>query len=152
MMIVGSAVFVDTNILVYASLPASPFYQQAVDRLAVFDNQGFELWISRQILREFLATLTRPGSATTPVSITSLVRDVRYFVSRFRLAEDGMSSTERLLALIQQVAVGGKQIHDANIVATMQAHGITQLLTHNVGDFARYAHLITVLPLVIANP
>ncbi len=35
----------------------------------------------------------------------------------------------------------------ANIVATMQAHGIGHLPTHNTADFARFAHLITVVPL-----
>jgi predicted nucleic acid-binding protein len=45
------------------------------------------------------------------------------------------------------LAVGdtrGKQIHDANIVATMLAHGILTLLTDNIGDFVRWGHLIDV--------
>jgi hypothetical protein len=29
----------------------------------------------------------------------------------------------------------------------MQAHGIGRLLTHNVVDFARFAHLIAIVPL-----
>jgi predicted nucleic acid-binding protein len=32
-------------------------------------------------------------------------------------------------------------------VATMQAHGLGRLLTHNAADFARFAGLITVLSL-----
>ena len=43
-----------------------------------------------------------------------------------------------------------KQVHDANIVATMQVYGIDQLLTHNVADFARFQPRIAVLPLVPA--
>ena len=39
-------------------------------------------------------------------------------------------------------------MHDANIVAATQAHGIRRLLTHNTADFARFAGLITVEPLV----
>ncbi len=39
--------------------------------------------------------------------------------------------------------------HDANIGATMQVYGIRHLLTHNTADFARFAHLITVVPLVV---
>ena len=53
-----------------------------------------------------------------------------------------------LLTLCLTIPLGGKQVHDANIVATMQAHGIGKLLTHNTVDFARYQHLITVIPLV----
>ncbi len=68
--------------------------------------------------------------------------------SPFHTAEDGPAVTGHLLDLIAQYAIGGKQIHDANIVATMRAYSITRLLTHNTNDFARYAGLITVLPLV----
>ena len=45
------------------------------------------------------------------------------------------------------VPVGGKQVHDANIVATMLAHGERRLLTLNTGDFRRYGgriELVTV--------
>ena len=36
------------------------------------------------------------------------------------------------------VAVGGRQIHNANIVATMLAYGERKLLTLNAADFRRY--------------
>ena len=56
--------------------------------------------------------------------------------------------TTNLLNLLTTITINGKQVHDANIVATMQAHGIPKLLTHNTTDFARYASIITVVPLV----
>jgi hypothetical protein len=52
------------------------------------------------------------------------------------------------LSLLGTVACAGKQIHDANIIATMLAHGIPKLLTHNVADFSRFTAHIKVLPLV----
>ena len=33
---------------------------------------------------------------------------------------------------------GGRQIHDANVVATMQEHRLTRLVTGNPGDFRRF--------------
>ncbi len=36
-------------------------------------------------------------------------------------------------------------MHDANIVATMLAHGETRLLTFNGADFRRFASLIEVV-------
>ena len=69
------------------------------------------------------------------------------FVDRFQMAEDNLRVTERLLALMEQFPIGGKQVHDANIVATMQVYGIRQLLTHNTKDFSRFSQLITILPL-----
>ncbi|MGH7966313.1 MAG: VapC toxin family PIN domain ribonuclease, partial [Candidatus Binatia bacterium] len=60
--------------------------------------------------------------------------------------------TERLLALMEQIAIGGKQVHDANIVATMLAYGIPTLLTNNTNDFARFSGHITVVPLATDTP
>ena len=103
--------------------------------------------MSRQILREYLAALSRPQTFAKPRSARELVSDIRYFLNHFRLAEDGPAVTERLLELIEGVEVGGKQIHDANVVATMLASGIPALLTHNVGDFVRFSDVIQVIPL-----
>lgn len=143
----NNSVFIDTNILVYANLALSPFHVQATERLQAFTAQGIDLWISRQTLREYLAAMTRRGDLTGSIPIASLVADVRYFASYFRLVEDNLLVTERLLALMEEIPSGGRQVHDANIVATMLVYGIPQLLTHNTGDFARFSGLITVLPL-----
>ena len=48
---------------------------------------------------------------------------------------------------MEQLPIGGKQVHDANIVATHVRPRIGRLLTANTGDFARFAHLITVVSL-----
>ena len=76
-------------------------------------------------------------------------RDARaeYFSSYFHIAENTALVTERLLKLMTEINIGGKQVHDANIVATMLVYGIPRLLTHNIGDFARFSELITILPL-----
>ncbi len=141
------SLFVDTNVLVYASLVHSPLSAQAQQTLQSYKQAGTDIWISRQIIREFLATLTRPQAFAQPASVASLRTEVELFTRQYRIAQDNTDVTERLLQIVESVAVGGKQIHDANIVATMQANGITQLLTHNVSDFARYSGLITVVPL-----
>lgn len=60
----GRPVFLDTNILVYASLIESPFHQATIEAIQSFYDAEVELWISRQIIREYLATLTRPQQFT----------------------------------------------------------------------------------------
>jgi predicted nucleic acid-binding protein len=145
---VADQVFVDTNVLVYANLALSPFNTAATTGLHTLRKAAAELWISRQILREYLAAMTRPGLLTGSIPISSLTADVQSFGSMFRIAEDGPTVSAHLLRLLQSIAAAGKQIHDANIVATMLAHGIPKLLTHNTADFARFGGLITVVPLV----
>ncbi|HEY0071414.1 MAG TPA: PIN domain-containing protein [Chloroflexia bacterium] len=139
--------FVDTNVLVYASLVNSPLSEQAQNVLRSYKQAGADIWISGQVIREFLATLTRPQVFAQPASAISLRAEVELFTRQYHIAEDNADVTEKLLQIVKSVAVGGKQVHDANIVATMQVYGVTHLLTHNVSDFTRYSKFITVISL-----
>lgn len=65
-------------------------------------------------------------------------------MSRYVVAEDQEIITEQLFLLLEQVPCGGKQVHDANIVATMLAYGIPQLVTYNLEDFRRFAGFVAV--------
>ena len=141
------AVFLDTNVLVYANVSESPLHQVALKTIQAYYDAGVELWLSRQILREFMAVLTRPQSFANPRPVSTIIERVRFFETHFRIAEDNFLVTERLLSLLEQIPIGGNQVHDANIVATMQVYEIHHLLTHNVSDFNRFSGIITILPL-----
>jgi hypothetical protein len=52
---------------------------------------------------------------------------------------------------IRRSLVGERQIHDANLVATMLAYGIPELLTNNPAHFQRLADRITVRSLVLPS-
>ena len=140
-------IFLDTNMLVYANVQTAPLHRETLAATQEMHSQGTELWISRQVLREYIATVTREQTFMSPMPAKTVVERVRYFESRFRVAEDNAQVTARLLALLETIPLGGKQVHDANIVATMQAYGISRLLTHNTADFRRFSALITVLSL-----
>ena len=101
-MMAASRVFIDTNVLVYAHLPLSPFNPAAVSH--GYALAGAELWISRQTLREFLAAMTRPGHLTGSVPLASLLADVSKFQTQFLVAEDGPAATSHLLTLLSAVA------------------------------------------------
>ena len=137
-MTAADPVFVDTNILVFATMLDSPFHTSALLALDNFEKERVPLWISRQVLARASATLTRGDPQAWPVPLAELILDVQIFESHFRVAEDGHSVTEHLLTIVGTILVGGKQIHDAKIVATMLAHGIPRLFTHNVSDFNRF--------------
>jgi predicted nucleic acid-binding protein len=144
----GSAVFLDTNILVYASFPGTSFHIAARARLSELETSGAILWASRQVLREFLAVTTRPGAVLPPPASAALSQVVQQFEAAFQIADEDAAVTTALLDLLTSRTIQGKQIHDANIVATMQRYSIQWLLTHNTSDFARYVPDIGVLPLV----
>ena len=63
--------------------------------------------------------------------------------------EDGAHVTDMFVSLCREVPLAGKQVHDANIVATMLAHGERRLLTFNASDFRRYGERIE---LIVPDP
>ena len=134
--------FIDTNVLVNARIPSAIHHRVARAALERASEAGQPLRISRQVVREYLSTVTRPQ--TWPVAITreEALDDAVRFIRNFDVLEDGPQVTESLIALCREVSVSGRQIHDANIVATMLAHGERRLLTFNATDFRRYGDRI----------
>ncbi len=63
--------------------------------------------------------------------------------SLFRGADDTESITTRLMTLLRTHPTSGKQVHDANVVATMLAYGIDTLLTLNIDDLKQFADVIS---------
>lgn len=139
----GEPLFLDTNLLVYASMSVSPLHAVARRAIETREAAGVPLVISRQVLREFLATLNRPQIG---ILVATLAEQVRRFEARFRVLADSAAVTAALLTLVEQNM--GRRVHDANIAATMQVGGVRQLLTNNPADFADFVHFITVTPLV----
>lgn len=147
-MMAAEPVCVDTNVLVYAHVAEAPWHQAAQEAIAGHEAAGAPRWISRQVLREYLVSLTRPQQFPIPPELATVVAQVQQFQHHFRVANEGPEVTTRLLALLLEVPTRGRRIHDANIVATMLVYGVRRLLTHNTDDFVRFAAFIDVLPLV----
>jgi predicted nucleic acid-binding protein len=130
--------FIDTNVLVNARIPGAPDHHAARSSLERAFETPEPLRISRQVIREYLAVVTRSQPWPVNISREDALDDVSRLIGSFGILEDGPVVTERLVTLCREVPVGGQQIHDANIVATMLAHGETRLLTFNGADFRRY--------------
>jgi toxin-antitoxin system PIN domain toxin len=141
---VAEPVFIDTNLLVYASRPTTPEHGASRAALARLEAGNGAIWISPQVLREYLAVVTRPQASSPPLSMAVAIADVRRFQASFEIAEEGPAMLERLLGLLATCPTAGKQVHDANLVAAMLVHGIRRLLTFNAADFRRFADVIEV--------
>ena len=137
--------FVDTNVLVYARVMEAPNHDVARELLAQATTSDEPAQLSRQVLREYLAVMTRPQTWPVPLTRDQVLDDVERLGANFQILEDGPQVTEALVALCREVPAAGRQIHDANIVATMLAHGAQDLVTFNVADFRRYGDRIDVL-------
>ena len=137
--------FIDTNVLVMSRIPGAPDHDAARASLERAFRDPEPVRISRQVIREYLSVVTRPQ--TWPVAMTrqEALDDVGRLIGSFEILEDGPLVTESLVALCREIPTGGRQLHDANVVATMLAHGERRLLTFNTADFRRYGDRIELL-------
>jgi predicted nucleic acid-binding protein len=103
-------ILVDTNVLVYACLRLSPLHGAAIQALHTELLAGTEIWVSRQVLREYLAVLTRPKTTTLASPAATAAADVSAFQRMFFVADDTADVTSKLVAVVQSVPMGGKQV------------------------------------------
>ncbi|MGH3504743.1 MAG: type II toxin-antitoxin system VapC family toxin [Nocardioidaceae bacterium] len=143
---VADRAVLDTNVLLAASDTGRAAYPRARAVLDEWPRQGTTLYASGQILREYLSVATRPVEHNgLGLAQADAVANVRALSDRVHLLVENDKVHARLLALLEETDCGGKQVHDANIAATMLTHGITALATLNTDDFTRFEYLITVV-------
>jgi predicted nucleic acid-binding protein len=140
-------VLVDTNVLTrvaHRNHPHTPLADAALQRLWV---DGHELRIVPQVLYEYWSVATRPpdnnGLGFPPDLVAA---DVERFKSVFAVLRDERGVLEPWQRIALDCRALGKQAHDAHLVAAMQKHGLTHILTFNTGDFARYPNVATLSP------
>jgi predicted nucleic acid-binding protein len=142
---VADRVVLDTNVLLTATDAGRAGYAKAREALDEWPARGTTLYTSGQILREYLSVATRPEERNgLGLSQQDSVANARALCGRLRLLDENEKVNARLLALLDDIGCGGKQVHDANIVATMLVHGVDTIVTGNVEDFTRFERLITV--------
>lgn len=110
-------------------------------------REGVEPCLAAQNLVEFWAVATRRVDAnglgmSCAWAVAQIVRMRRFFII---LSEnsDVQPEWERLVA---RHSVSGKKVHDARLVATMNVHHVSRILTFNTGDFSRYPGLKAINP------
>lgn len=142
------AVLVDTNVLLSATVPLRPLHHAALIVLNDWPNQGISLAVSTQVIREYLVVATRPAEVNgLGLGTEDALANVAAFGGRMRLLPEGEQSWNRLRALVASHRCLGKQIHDANLVATALASGVTRLVTANAGDFSRFSPEVDIVDL-----
>jgi predicted nucleic acid-binding protein len=139
--------FVDTNALIRSHVQTARYHLDVQTALKALMVNRHELWINRQVIREYANVLTRSQSYALPTPPAEVAKQLRFFERYYRIANEIPAVSQELYRLMETVLVGGKQIHDANIVATMLAYQVPKLFTLNTVDFERYAHLIDVITL-----
>jgi predicted nucleic acid-binding protein len=131
---------VDTNILTRLADKNHPHTSLAVAALQALWRAGHELRIVPQVLYEYWAVATRPIEANgLGLSADVVASDVDRFKLLFSVLRDERGVLDPWQKLAFETQAQGKQSHDVRLVAAMQRHGLTHLLTFNVADFRRFS-------------
>jgi predicted nucleic acid-binding protein len=137
----------DTNLLLRLADPASKQHAVATEALARLLGQGDEVYLTPQNFIEFWAVATRPveanGFGWTSERTAKEVADLQ---ERFPVLSDSPDVFTRWLELVQRFPIQGKRVHDARLVAVLQAHRVEHLITFNSPDFAAFSFLSLVDP------
>lgn len=142
------AVLLDTNVLLTATTPSRQHHRAAWSVFSEWPGRGVSLLASGQIMREYLVVATRSREVNgLGLELEEALANVAQLRSRVALLDERVAVFEHLSQLVDEVGCRGKQIHDANLVATALAHGTGYLLTGNVKDFQRFSPYVEILDL-----
>lgn len=141
---IADRAILDTNVLLATTDESRQAHGAAVAVVDSWPRSGTVLYTSGQILREYLSAATRPVEQNgLGMARAQAVANVRAFRLRLPLLTENVKVHERLLQLLDSVACSGKQVHDANVVATVLTHGIHTVVTGNIGTSPDSASMST---------
>jgi predicted nucleic acid-binding protein len=133
-------IFLDTNILVYLSNEESMFHEGVLE---IFKQvvEKYDLWISRQVLREYAVVMSRQEFYHRILTPQEVVADITKWEQSLNVIDETKDITNNLKNLLVKYNLKGKRIHDANIVASMMKFSIPLIFTFNISDFKTFAEI-----------
>lgn len=138
---------VDTNVLLRALQPQHSLYTSADRALRLLPKQGRRLHVVAQNLVELWTVATRPLRANgLGMSAPQAAMELEKIRKTFRFLPDTPAIYPAWEALVTGYQVTGKPAHDARLVAAMQTHHLTAILTFDKAGFSRYAGIEVVHP------
>ncbi len=138
---------VDTSIITRTLQPQHELYPLVDRALEHLLEHGKELHIVAQNLIELWVVATRPveqnglGMTTAAVAV-----ELARIKSMFVLLPENSAIYPVWESLVVRHQISGKPAHDTRLVAAMQVHGITDILTFDKSGFSRYPGIEVVHP------
>ncbi|MEI8381171.1 MAG: type II toxin-antitoxin system VapC family toxin [Planctomycetota bacterium] len=132
-------ILVDTNVVLRMADKGHPMHGQALSAIEFLDSNQHECVIVPQVLYEYWVVATRPiennglGMTTTNTDLA-----ISKWITLFHLLLDERDIFPIWRDLVTSNDVKGKTAHDARLIAAMQRHGVTNLLSFNKPDFIRF--------------
>jgi predicted nucleic acid-binding protein len=141
-------VLLDSGILLRLVNRSDPEHATVRAALRVLKQRGDSLVTAPQNIAEFWNVCTRPASARGGygLSVAETAQRLRLLERLFGFLSETPASYPIWKHLVVAHAVMGVQVHDARLVALMEAQGVTHILTLNTADFSRYTQIVAQSP------
>lgn len=139
---------VDTNLLVYAHRPETPFHASSAAVLTEL-AEGSAAWaIPLHCLVEFASVVTHSRLWKAPSSSVEVNEQVTAWLESpsLRVLAEDQDFWPTFARCLNQAQTSGGAVHDTRIAACCQYHGVRELWTAD-RDFSRYPWLVTRNPL-----
>jgi toxin-antitoxin system PIN domain toxin len=139
----------DTNVLVYAHMPALTQHEKVrgflLDQL---NDPDTTLAITPSTMHEFVHIVTDSKRFDPPVGMAEALAVARIYLGRSNV--ECLTISEEVLYrafdLLERHRLGKKRIADTLLAATLQHHKIAELVTCNPADFQVFEDLAVIDP------
>jgi len=142
-----TALLIDTSVLLRTLQVRHPQYESVARALEILPQQNRRLHVVPQNLVELWVVATRPveqnGLGLTPAQAAVELSRIK---GMFVLLPETAAIYPAWEALVTQHAVSGKPSHDARLVAAMQVHGLSAILTFDRRGFSRFPGIEVIDP------
>jgi toxin-antitoxin system PIN domain toxin len=130
----------NTNVLIYAYYEDAPQYPAAFPLLDRAQEAGASLCLSPQVLTEFYGVNTNPRRVSAPFTIDEALAEIGKLraLPGLTLLRVPLDVVDRWVALLREHPVAGRQVFDAQLVATMLGNSVIRLYTFNRTDFEHF--------------
>jgi toxin-antitoxin system PIN domain toxin len=134
----------DTNVLVAAHVPGSPWHEAVRAYLMrLLADQETVLVVTPLVLHELVHVVTDARRFEPVLSMSEALALARVYLKRsnvecLALDEEALAGA---LSLLEQHGLGRKRVADALLASTLLTNGVTELVTCNPADFTAFGEL-----------
>jgi len=130
----------ETSFLVAVEVRSHEEHSNARARFQKLLKSGDTFSISPQILAEFIHVVTDPRRFSSPLTLEQAVERAEIWWNAAEIVHIFPTSESTLLFLgwLEEFKLGRKRLLDTMLASTLQASGITSLLTLDRSDFALF--------------
>ncbi len=146
-------VLLDSNILLRSAQPTHSMHvlaKQATDELV---HRKADLICIPQVCYEFWVVATRPLKDNgLGLDVQSADLELARLQHTLTFLNDSPLLYQEWLKLVKSQVVTGKRAHDARLVAAMNLHRVSHILTFNSKDFQGFSGITVLTPANVLSP